>query len=295
MEISINKINNVKSVHMVNNNPMSKEFQEEAKKRGISGYEYSRLLKGRSCGTSEGCNSGGLPCNEYQKSPSQIKQMLIEKYRGKNLEDTIVGKVIKTEKGECYHIESQEMVDSVNIGSERSLVFDIETMGFSSVPIILIGLAHVHDNNILIDQYLPRSVEEEPAMLSAFMNHVKESDTIITFNGARFDLPFVEERLSHHRIEGTLYSKTNHDALPLSRYAWKKKLPNCKLGTLEKYILGIERDDDVPSRSVPDFYRTYIKQNNVGPLVPIVEHNRQDLITLARIFSKLRESKRESK
>ncbi len=295
VEMLNSKLSSVDTIHTVNNNPMSKEFQEEAKKRGISGYEYSQLLKGRSCGNSEGCNSGGPSCDEYQKSPSQIKQMLIEKYRGKNLEDTIVGKVIKTEKGECYHIESQEMVDSVNIGSEKSLVFDIETMGFSSVPIILIGLAHVRDNNILVDQYLPRRVEEEPAMLSAFMNRVKESDTIITFNGARFDLPFVEERLSHHSIEGSIYSKIHHDALPLSRYAWQKKLPNCKLGTLEKYILGIERDDDVPSRSVPDFYRTYLKQNNVGPLVPIVEHNRQDLITLARIFSKLREPKRESK
>lgn len=263
---------------------MSREFQEEAKRRGISGFQYMQLLKYKSCGTNKGCQT-------YQKSPGNIKQMLIEKYIGKNLEDVISGKVISTEKGNCYHIESQEIIDWANIIDTKSLILDIETLGFRSVPIILIGLARIQDNNILIDQYLPRNTKEEPAILMALINLLRESDTIITFNGGRFDIPFIEDRLSYHKIEETLYNKIHYDALPMSRSAWKSKLPNCKLGTLEKHILGIEREDDVPSRSVPDFYRTYARQNNVGPLVPIVEHNKQDLITLAKIFSKLRESK----
>ena len=213
--------------------------------------------------------------------------MLIEKYKGKKLEDVINGKIIYTEKGMCYHIESQETINTINIG-DKSIILDIETMGFSSVPIILIGLAYIHDDNILIDQYLSRNRNEEPAMLTAFVNRLIDSDSIITFNGRRFDIPFIEERLSFYKIEENLYNKIHYDALPLSRSAWKAKLPNCKLGTLEKQILGIKRKDDVPSRSVPDFYRTYIKHKNVGPLVPIIDHNKQDLITLAKIFSKLR-------
>jgi len=275
---------------MINRNPMSREFQEEAKKRGMTGFQYMQLLKEKSCGTIKGCNGKILSNQTYQKSPGHIKQMLIEKYRGKNLEDAISGKVINTERGDCYHIESQEIIDSINIGNTKSLILDIETLGFRSVPIILIGLARINDNSILIDQYLPRSTKEEPAILRAFIDHLRENDTIITFNGRRFDIPFIEDRLSYHKIEETLYNKTHHDALPMSRSAWKSKLPNCKLGTLEKYILGIERDDDVPSSSVPDFYRTYVRQNNIGPLIPIIEHNKQDLITLAKIFSKLRES-----
>jgi uncharacterized protein YprB with RNaseH-like and TPR domain len=269
---------------MVNINPMSKEFQNEAKRLGITGYEYSQLLKGKS-------HNINKEYYEYQRSPRHIKQMLIEKYRGKNLEDAVIGRVINTAKGECYNIASQEIMNLTNIGDSKSLIFDIETMGFSSVPIILIGLAHVENDKLLIDQYLSRNAKEEPAILEAFATHLREVDTIITFNGTRFDIPFVEDRFSYHKIKGSLYSKVHHDALPLSRYEWKKKLPNCKLGTLEKHILGIERDDDVPSRLVPDFYRTYLQQKNVGPLIPIIGHNRQDLITLARIFSKLREAK----
>ncbi len=270
---------------MTNYNPMSKEFQEEAKKRGISGFQYMQMLRR----SKEGRHGSAMSYQLYPKSPGYIKSMLIEKYRGKNLEDVINGKVISTEKGECYHIESQEMIDSINIGDTKSLIFDIETMGFRSVPIILIGIARIYDNNILIDQYLSRNPKEEPAILTAFVNRLRENDTIITFNGTRFDMPFVEDRLSYHKIKETICNKTHHDALPLSRYAWKTKLPNCKLATLEKHILGIEREDDIPSRSVPDFYRTYIRHKNIGPLVSIINHNKQDLITLAKIFSRLRE------
>jgi uncharacterized protein YprB with RNaseH-like and TPR domain len=269
---------------MVNKNPMSKEFQNEAKRLGITGYEYSLLLKGKP-------HDINKEYQEYQKSPRHIKQMLIEKYRGKNLEDAVIGRVINTVKGECYNITSQEIINLTNIGDSKSLIFDIETMGFSSVPIILIGLALIKDDRLLIEQYLSRNAEEEPAILEAFASHLREVDTVITFNGTRFDIPFVEDRFSYHKMKGDIYNKVHHDALPLSRYEWKKKLPNCKLCTLEKHILGIEREDDVPSRSVPDFYRTYIQQKNVGPLIPIIGHNRQDLITLARIFSKLRELK----
>ncbi len=51
----------------------------------------------------------------------------------------------------------------------------------------------------------------------------------------------------------------------------------------------MERESDVPSSQVPDFYKTYMKTGNIGPLIPIVEHNREDVVTLARLLSKLQE------
>jgi len=77
------------------------------------------------------------------------------------------------------------------------------------------------------------------------------------------------------------------DILHFSRRAWKEKLPNCRLTTLEKFLFGTERKDDISSALVPEFYETYLRTKNVGPLIPIIEHNRQDLITLANVFSRL--------
>ncbi len=56
---------------------------------------------------------------------------------------------------------------------------------------------------------------------------------------------------------------------------------------MEKYLFDFEREDDVPSSMVPSFYKTYDETGNIGPLIPIVEHNREDVITLARILSRL--------
>jgi hypothetical protein len=74
------------------------------------------------------------------------------------------------------------------------------------------------------------------------------------------------------------------DVLHFSRQRWKGKFPSLRLAALEKEILGVYRSDDIPGQMVPEFYEAYLRSGNCGPLVPIVEHNRQDVVSLARIF-----------
>lgn len=171
---------------------------------------------------------------------------------------------------------------------EDFIIFDIETMGLFTRPIILFGVAQISDKHILINQYFLRNIEEEPAGLMGFLSHINENSVFITFNGRTFDVPYIRERLAYYRMNGDL-EKPHFDILYFSRRAWRERVPNCRLNTLERYLFGIERKDDVPSALVPDFYETYIRSKNVGPLIPIIEHNKQDLVTLANIFSKLHE------
>ena len=72
--------------------------------------------------------------------------------------------------------------------------------------------------------------------------------------------------------------------LHFSRRRWKDTLPSLRLTALEKEILGICRNDDIPGALVPEFYEAYRRSGNCGPLVPILEHNRQDVISLALLF-----------
>jgi len=169
---------------------------------------------------------------------------------------------------------------------EDFIFLDLETLGLSANPIILIGAAQIAGHNIITHQYLVRSIKEEPAVLSGFLSHLNNESAFITYNGKTFDLPFLEGRLVYYRMKADL-QKPHFDLLHFSRRAWKDRLPNCKLTTLEKHILDIKRENDVPGALVPGFYQTYLETKNVGPLIPIIEHNRQDLITLANIFSKL--------
>lgn len=174
-------------------------------------------------------------------------------------------------------------------GTENMLFMDIETLGLKDVPLILIGVAETSRDGLTINQYLLRDLKEERAVLEGFFSHQNSDKVYVTFNGRSFDVPFIRSRIRYHGLK-TKINRQHLDLLHYSRRQWKSELPNCRLQTLEKHLFGVEREDDVPSSKVPDFYLTYRKTGNIGPLIPIIEHNREDVITLARILSLLHQT-----
>lgn len=171
-------------------------------------------------------------------------------------------------------------------GTENMLFMDIETLGLKEVPLILIGIAEASQDGLIINQYLLRDLKEERAVLDSFMSHQNTDNVYVTFNGRSFDVPFIRSRMRYYGMKNRINSQ-HLDLLHFSRRQWRNQLPNCRLQTLEKHLFGVERCDDVPSSQVPEFYLTYRKTGNIGPLVPIIEHNREDVVTLARILSLL--------
>ena len=69
-----------------------------------------------------------------------------------------------------------------------------------------------------------------------------------------------------------------------ARRLWKLRLKQCNLGTLETALLGVEREDDLPGALVPQTYFQYLKDRNFTPLIGILDHNRQDIVSLAQLF-----------
>jgi uncharacterized protein YprB with RNaseH-like and TPR domain len=164
---------------------------------------------------------------------------------------------------------------------------DIETLGLFSRPIILFGVGFIKNSRLVVRQYLLRDISEEPAALVATVEHLSsDHPALITFNGKAFDAPYLSDRLAYYGMEA-MTGIPHFDVLHFSRRKWKDTLPSLRLCALEKEILGISRNDDVPGQMVPEFYETYLRSGNCGPLVPIVEHNRQDVVSLARLFFRL--------
>ena len=169
---------------------------------------------------------------------------------------------------------------------EDFIFLDIETMGLHSRPIILFGIAYFQKDRLCIKQYLLRSIADESAALMATLTHVKPNTVFISYNGKSYDIPYIMERAAFYRLR-TQLDHPHFDLLHFSRRLWRGKLPDCSLKTIEEEVIGVKRTDDVPSALIPDFYATYLREDNPGPLVPIVEHNRHDLIALAQVFSLL--------
>ena len=165
---------------------------------------------------------------------------------------------------------------------------DIETLGLSNAAIILVGIAEIKGNYIESNQYLLRNKEEEPALIEGYLSHIDEASVHVTYNGAKFDIPFIKNRARLYRIDCDL-EQTHFDLIYPARNLWKDKLPNCKLTTIEEHLFGIKRDDDVPGAYIPDYYRTYLTTKNIGPLIPIIEHNRMDIVSLAHFLMRIYE------
>jgi hypothetical protein len=171
--------------------------------------------------------------------------------------------------------------------NEDFAIVDIETLGLSERPIILLGIAKPVKNRFCVSQFLLRDIQDEPSAIYSLVSQLDSDSSLITFNGKSFDIPYIKQRLAYYGLDAFL-DHPNFDVLHFTRRAFKKKLADCRLETVEKY-LGIEREIDIPGALVPNFYDTYLTTGNVGPLVAIVEHNKQDLITLGKLFCRLYE------
>lgn len=170
---------------------------------------------------------------------------------------------------------------------EEYLFLDIETLGLFSRPVILVGVGTIDRGQLVISQYLLRTIDEEPAALLAALSHLSiDRPALVTYNGKSFDLPYLQDRLAYYGL-GILGGIPHFDLLHFTRALWRERYPSLRLCALEKEILNITRQQDVPGQMVPEFYETYLRTGNCGPLVPVVMHNRQDVLSLALLFFNL--------
>lgn len=167
---------------------------------------------------------------------------------------------------------------------EDFVFIDIETLGLFSRLVILIGVGTVENRQLTISQYLLRTIDEEPAALYAALGHLStERPALVTYNGKSFDLPYLQDRLAYYGLS-TVSGLPHFDCLHFARGRWRERFASLRLSVLENELFGIVRKDDVPGQMVPEFYETYLRTGNCGPLVPVVTHNRQDVLSLAMIF-----------
>lgn len=167
------------------------------------------------------------------------------------------------------------------------LFLDLETLGLSGNPVILLGIGRLTERGMDIHQYIAPSVAGERAILFAGLEPVGASRALVTFNGQTFDLPYLRQRLNYYQLPA-LSELAHLDLLYPSRREFKDTLPDTRLKTIGRRVLRRKASPmDIPSELVPDFYDAYRRHKNIGPLTAIIEHNKEDLITLGRLLSKL--------
>ena len=167
---------------------------------------------------------------------------------------------------------------------EEICYLDLETTGLSMTPLFLVGLMYSSGDDLVVDQLFARDYTEERAVLVHAAETLKRFNVLVTFNGVRFDVPFLEERMVYAGLEfaGT---SVHVDLLPIARRVLKKRTPNHKLQTLERYLCNRKRVGDVPGSKIPGVYHEYVRTRDAGDIAGVFHHNRLDLLTMLQLVT----------
>ena len=169
----------------------------------------------------------------------------------------------------------------------RGLLFlDTETTGLAGgtgTYAFLVGAGWREADRFVVAQYFLRDLDEEPALLAALAPVLERAGGLVTFNGTGFALPLLETRfvLARRRWPGLL---PHLDLLRPARRVFAPSLADCRLATLEREVIGLERDDDVPGALIPSLYFDFLRTRRAAPLARVFEHNRQDVLSLVALL-----------
>jgi len=214
------------------------------------------------------------------------------------VERLLPGEAVENDFGVCYVMRPEV---SAPTGWQRSAVealrgltwpgripmgdmafVDIETLGLSGMPIFLVGVLRCDSSALGLTQFLARDFPEEAALLAETVSALQDCGVLFTYNGAAFDLPYLQERSIYHAVEWEL-DVEHVDLLKPARRRFRARFPDCRLQTLESLLCGREREDDIPGAEIPQRYQEFVRTGDGRLLEVIVRHNQRDLLTLAEI------------
>ncbi len=138
-----------------------------------------------------------------------------------------------------------------------------------------------------VDQCVVRSYGEEAATLHYARGLAAQYDAVVSFNGRSFDAPLLRHRSRMNGLDAVLGDMPHIDLLPPSRRVFGHRLSDCRLQTLERDLLGVERVDDIPGHEVPRAWFQYQQSSDPGPLLAVLRHNELDVVSLPLLASVL--------
>ncbi len=177
------------------------------------------------------------------------------------------------------------------IDPTRVLFLDTETTGLSggtgTLP-FLIGLAWFEDESLKIEQLLLRRPGEEGPMLTRLAERIAWASCIVTYNGKSFDWPLLRTRAVMNRIKVPT-PRAHLDLLHASRRVFGPRVGSVRLVTMEETVLGMRRERDIDGAEIPTLYWDFVRGAEGHVLVPVIEHNANDLVALAALIAVLDE------
>ncbi len=174
-----------------------------------------------------------------------------------------------------------------DIDVRQIVYFDTETTGLGGVGIVpfLIGCGSVVEGGFEVRQYLIPDYSDEAAMLEVLQTEFGPDKSVVTYNGAAFDIPVVRDRLIVNRVGREIVYREHIDLLHSARRLFKRRLKECNLTHVERRLFEFHREDDIPGYLVPSVYFEWLSSEKLDTMAGVLTHNRNDIISLHFLLS----------
>jgi hypothetical protein len=194
------------------------------------------------------------------------------------------------EPGACVQMASYTPLDCEGETSLSDLLFvDTETTGLggSGAVAFLIGCGSITPQGFEVRQYLLPDYSDEAAMLEQVLAELHESRTLVSYNGAAFDLNLIRDRFIVNRVAREVPCAGHFDLLHSTRRLFKRRLNDCTLANVEREVFGHFRQNDIPGHLMPSIYFDWLQTDSTELIPAVLEHNRQDILSLYFLLLKV--------
>ena len=189
-----------------------------------------------------------------------------------------------------------------HVAARDLLFFDTETTGLAGgtgTRAFMIGAADWHvcpqrGEGLRIRQLLISTMAAEEAMLATFASWLQPHTVFCSYNGRSYDAPLLKTRYRLARQADPITALDHVDLLYPTRRRYRGTWENCKLSTIERQLLRVVREDDLPGSEAPAAWLRFLRGGDAVNLRRVADHNHQDVVTLALLLQRLvREEQRE--
>jgi uncharacterized protein YprB with RNaseH-like and TPR domain len=194
--------------------------------------------------------------------------------------------------------EAPESVDASlaalgDIPRRQWLQFDTETTGLSGgtgTRAFMIGAADWPQQQLRVRQLFLTTMSAETAMLQTFAQWLQPDTVLVSYNGRCYDAPLLATRFRLARLANPLIALRHLDLLFPVRRRYRGVWENCRLATIERHLLGVVRDDDLPGSEAPQAWRDFLHGGSSRNFRRVIEHNDQDLRSLSALLLRMTQS-----
>ncbi|WP_349779607.1 ribonuclease H-like domain-containing protein [Xanthomonas sp. WHRI 7065] len=175
------------------------------------------------------------------------------------------------------------------------LFFDTETTGLAGgtgTRAFMIGVADwytdaTQGSGLRVRQLMMSTMAAESAMLDLFRRWLSPQTVLSSYNGRCYDAPLLKTRYRLARRGDPISALDHVDLLFPTRRRYRGTWENCKLATIERQLLRVVREDDLPGSEAPAAWLSYLRGGSARNLRRVAEHNHQDVVTLSLLMQRL--------